>query len=222
MIKSCYRFLWRLSPVDLFDFDGTLVDSNGVWVDVDNGFLARRGLTPTREYSDAVGHSIFPIAAQYTKDYYHLDMSPEEIMAEWLDMARDAYAHQVPLKPGAGEFLARRAGEGADMALVTACVPELCRAALARHGLERYFSAVVYVQELGVEKRDPRAFALTLERLGVRAADCTLYEDSPGACKAARDTGIAVVGVYDSFYAIYEAEMRQLCRRYIRSFTELL
>ena len=90
--------------MDLFDFDGTLVDSNGVWVDVDNGFLARRGLTPTREYSDAVGHSIFPIAAQYTKDYYHLDMSPEEIMAEWLDMARDAYAHQVPLKPGAGEI----------------------------------------------------------------------------------------------------------------------
>lgn len=208
--------------MDLFDFDGTLVDSNGVWVDVDNGFLARRGLTPTREYSDAVGHSIFPIAAQYTKDYYHLAMSPEEIMAEWLDMARDAYAHQVPLKPGAGEFLARRAGEGADMALVTACVPELCRAALARHGLERYFSAVVYVQELGVEKRDPRAFALTLERLGVRAPDCTLYEDSPGACKAARDTGIAVVGVCDPFYAMYEAEMRQLCRRYIRSFTELL
>lgn len=208
--------------MDLFDFDGTLVDSNGVWVDVDNGFLARRGLTPTREYSDAVGHSIFPIAAQYTKDYYHLAMSPEEIMAEWLDMARDAYAHQVPLKPGAGEFLARRAGEGADMALVTACVPELCRAALARHGLERYFSAVVYVQELGVEKRDPRAFALTLERLGVRAPDCTLYEDSPGACRAAREAGLTVVGVYDPFYAMYEAEMRQLCRRYIRSFTELL
>ena len=44
----------------LFDFDGTLVDSNGVWVEIDNGFLARRGLTPTREYSDTVGHSIFP------------------------------------------------------------------------------------------------------------------------------------------------------------------
>ena len=54
----------------LFDFDGTLVDSNGVWVEIDNGFLARRGLTPTREYSDTVGHSIFPIAAQFTKDYY--------------------------------------------------------------------------------------------------------------------------------------------------------
>ena len=27
--------------VKLFDFDGTLVDSNGVWVEVDNTFLAR-------------------------------------------------------------------------------------------------------------------------------------------------------------------------------------
>ena len=96
----------------LFDFDGTLVDSNGVWVEIDNGFLARRGLTPTREYSDTVGHSIFPIAAQFTKDYYCLDMTPEAIMAEWLDMARDAYARQVPMKPGAEAFLARCAAAG--------------------------------------------------------------------------------------------------------------
>ena len=81
-------------------------------VEIDNGFLARRGLTPTREYSDTVGHSIFPIAAQFTKDYYCLDMTPEAIMAEWLDMARDAYARQVPMKPGAEAFLARCAAAG--------------------------------------------------------------------------------------------------------------
>ena len=141
----------------LFDFDGTLVDSNGVWVEIDNGFLARRGLTPTREYSDTVGHSIFPIAAQFTKDYYCLDMTPEAIMAEWLDMARDAYARQVPMKPGAEAFLARCAAAGEPMALLTACVPELCRAALARHRLEGYFRQIIFVQELGLEKRNPPA-----------------------------------------------------------------
>ena len=76
----------------LFDFDGTLVDSNGVWVEIDNGFLARRGLTPTREYSDTVGHSIFPIAAPFTKDYSCLAMTRSAIWAAWRDLARNASA----------------------------------------------------------------------------------------------------------------------------------
>ena len=206
----------------LFDFDGTLVDSNGVWVEIDNGFLARRGLTPTREYSDTVGHSIFPIAAQFTKDYYCLDMTPEAIMAEWLDMARDAYARQVPMKPGTEAFLARCAAAGEPMALLTACVPELCRAALARHGLEGYFRQIIFVQELGLEKRNPEAFTRSLALLGAEAGDCTLFEDSPGACRAAQAVGIRAVGVFDPFYASYEAEMRGFCDRDITSFTELL
>ncbi len=206
----------------LFDFDGTLVDSNGVWVEVDNTFLARRGLEATREYSETVGHSIFPIAARFTKDYYHLAESPEAIMAEWTELGRAAYAHQVGLKPGVRPYLDRCRRAGERMALFTACVPEFCRAAMERLGLTGDFEQVLYVQELGVEKRDPRAFSLALARLGERPEACTLYEDSPGVCRTAREAGLTVVGVYDPFYARHEAEMRAFCHRYIRSFTELL
>lgn len=205
----------------LFDLDGTLIDSNGIWVDVDLKFLSAHGLEPTEEYAYTVGHSIFPVAAAFTREYYHLGQSAEEIMAEWLDLAGDAYAH-VALKPGAREYLDRRAGDGEPMALVTACVPALCRTALAVHGLEGYFRDLIFVQELGVEKRDPAAFRMTLERLGVPAAECTLYEDSPGACAAAQSVGITAVGVYDGFYAKFQDEMREKCDRYILSFTELL
>ena len=31
----------------LFDMDGTLIDSNGVWKNVDREFLARRGIAYT-------------------------------------------------------------------------------------------------------------------------------------------------------------------------------
>ena len=208
--------------VKLFDFDGTLVDSNGVWVEVDNTFLERRGLTATREYSETVGHSIFPIAAQFTKDYYHLDETPEAIMAEWRSMGQEAYAHQVPLKPGAADYLDRCRQAGEKMVLFTACVPEFCQAAMERLGLTDYFERVIYVQELGVEKRDPRAFSLALEQLGGRPEACALYEDSPGVCRTAKEAGLTVVGVYDPFYAHYEDEMRSFCHRYIKSFTELL
>ena len=45
----------------LFDMDGTLIDSNGVWKDVDREFLARRGLPYTRAYYEGVAHTIFPL-----------------------------------------------------------------------------------------------------------------------------------------------------------------
>lgn len=206
----------------LFDLDGTLIDSNGVWVEVDRVFLARRGLTATPEYSHTVGHSIFPVAAQYTKDYYHLEESPQDIMDEWMALAGDAYSHRVPLKPGALEFLTLSRQMGEQMVLVTACVPELCQAVLERHKLTPFFSSILFAQELGVEKRDPRYFQAVLNRLEVQAEDCTLFEDSPGACRTAREAGIQVVGVYDPFYEDYQEELREVSHRYIRSFTELL
>ena len=44
----------------IFDMDGTLIDSNGIWRDVDTAFLAKRGLPYTREYYEGVAHTVFP------------------------------------------------------------------------------------------------------------------------------------------------------------------
>ena len=87
----------------IFDMDGTLIDSNGVWKEVDIAFLAKRGFPYTREYYQGVAHTIFPKAAVFTKAYCKLEESTEEIMAEWMEMAGDAYATRVPEKEGTGE-----------------------------------------------------------------------------------------------------------------------
>ena len=88
----------------LFDLDGTLIDSNGIWAEVDRTFLARRGYPYTKEYYEGVAHTIFPLAAVFTKEYCHLSESTDEIMAEWMELAKDAYAH-VTVKPGVRAYL---------------------------------------------------------------------------------------------------------------------
>ena len=88
----------------LFDMDGTLIDSNDVWKDVDREFLARRGLPYTKAYYEGVAHTIFPLAAKFTKEFCNLPDSEEDIMAEWMELAKDAYAH-VTVKPGVRAFL---------------------------------------------------------------------------------------------------------------------
>ena len=84
----------------LFDMDGTLIDSNGIWKDVDTRFLEKRGLPYTQEYYEGVAHTIFPLAAKFTKEFCHLPESEEVIMAEWMEMAGDIYATDVTEKPG--------------------------------------------------------------------------------------------------------------------------
>ena len=59
----------------LFDMDGTLIDSNGIWKDVDTRFLEKRGLPYTQEYYEGVAHTIFPLAAKFTKEFCHLPAS---------------------------------------------------------------------------------------------------------------------------------------------------
>ena len=48
----------------LFDMDGTLIDSNGVWKNVDREFLARRGIAYTHAYYEGVAHTILPLASR--------------------------------------------------------------------------------------------------------------------------------------------------------------
>lgn len=206
----------------IFDLDGTLLDSNRVWTRVDQEFLAQRGRRPTEEYMEFVSHAIYPTAARFTREYYHLDESEEAIMDAWTTLARDAYQFHAPLKEGAGEYLARCAARGERLALFTAALPELCRLALRRHSLEDCFERIVFAQDLGLEKRDPRAFAALTALLGVESGDCMLFDDSPRSCRAAKDSGLQVVGVCDSFFTAAEEELRENSHRCIRSFLELL
>ena len=206
----------------IFDLDGTITDTNGIWLEVDREFLDRRGLSNTLEYQQVVARSIYPIAAQFTKEYYHLPDSPEAIMAEWDSLAALHYRELAPLKPGAKEFLLQCKAEGRPMAMFTACRPSLCQAVLKRFGLPDLFGHIIYAEEIGLEKRDPQCFVRLSELLGVPPEQCTLFDDSPDNCATAAKAGLSVTGVYDAYYADSQEELKAVCGSYILSFEELV
>lgn len=206
----------------VFDLDGTLTDSNGLWVEVDREFLSRRGLTITQEYEDEVGRRLFPSAAQFTRDYYHLPDQPQDIMAEWEGLAAHHYQHRVELKHGALAFLEQCRREGRDMALFTACRPSLGRLVVERFGLDGYFRHIVYAEQLGLDKHNPRCLTQLCQILNVPPHHCTLFDDNPFNCAAARATGMTTVGVYDPFYRHRQREMQAVCHRYVRSLAQFL
>ena len=195
-----------------FDLDGTLLDSNGVWLDIDIDFLGRHGVSPVPEdYTDYVTHHTFHDAAEYTRTRFSLPMTGAEIVASWQEMAREAYAGRLPLKPGAKDFLVRANQAGVRCALLTSCMPELCRAALEAHGLSPLLERALTTAELGLEKRDPALYLRAAELCGEAPEGCVLFDDSPVYCAAAREAGWQVRGVADPIFAHRGPELAALC-----------
>lgn len=205
-----------------FDLDGTLLDSNGVWLDIDIGFLGGHGIFPVPEdYTWYVTHHSAPDAARYTRERFGLAETAEEIQGAWLEMARQAYARRLPMKPGALELLERCRRESVPMAVLTSCIPELCRAALERHGVLDWLRGVVYAQETGLEKGNPALYRLAAERFEAAPEACVLLEDSPGYCAAARAAGFFVAGVRDELYAGREEEIKAACHSWVEDLRRL-
>ena len=101
-------------------------------------------------------------------------------------------------------------------------MPEHCRTALGRLGLEKYFEGVTFAHDLGLEKRSPDIWLEAARAAGVRPEDCTVFDDSLSACKGARAARMRAAGVYDRLFAQDERAMRSFCDVYIKSFEELL
>ena len=87
--------------------------------------------------------------------------------------------------------------------------------AVRNHGLDVYFEKIIYAQELGEDKRSPAVFRRAAELLGVKPRECVFFDDSLAACKGAKAAGMTVVGVRDGCFHGAEADMRELCDRYI-------
>ncbi len=85
----------------IFDLDGTLLDSMGVWDQVDIDFLGKRGIEVPDDYMTTVSSMQFRQIAEYTIKRFDLDDTPEDLMNEWTEMATHAYATIVEAKPHA-------------------------------------------------------------------------------------------------------------------------
>lgn len=208
-----------------FDLDGTLLDSNGIWLQIDIDFLREHGIDPVpQDYTDFVCRNSFNASAVFTKERFQLPMTTDQIVARWQEMAREHYALHLPLKPGVREVLEELIRQGERLSMVTSCMPHLCASALERHEISGLFRSIHYSHLLGIEKSDPNLFRQVARLEGLDPQDCTLFDDSPNYCAAAKEAGWQVWGVHDPLFAHRKQEFFRLCRpnRYLQDLTGYL
>ena len=182
----------------IFDLDGTLLDSMGVWDQVDIDSLAKRGIDVPDDYMIKVCAMQFQQIAEYTIARFDLDDTPEQLMQEWDDMARTAYATVVEAKPHAKEYLEYLKASGAKLAVATSLPPSLREPAMSHVGILDCFDTQVSVDDAGdIGKDKPDVYLLAAERLGMEPSNCTVFEDLLVGMQSAKSVGMSVWAMHD-------------------------
>ncbi len=206
----------------IFDLDGTLVDSMWMWRDIDIEYLGRYGipLPPTLQ-KDISGMS-FSETAVYFKETFGIPEPLDEIKKTWNDMAFYKYTHEVPLKPGALEFLKRLKEKGIRTGIATSNSKELVEAVVKSLDISGYLDEIHTSCEVAKGKPAPDIYLLVAECLGVTPEQCLVFEDIPEGILAGVRAGMKTCAIEDEFSAAMTEEKKELADYYITTYDEVL
>jgi len=205
----------------IFDLDGTLLDSMGMWRDIDIAFFARDNMELPDDYLKFVSVMSLPEAADYTIERFNMSYTPEEVLDFWNTAAQQKYDHEVPLKDGAAEYLNHLKENGVKIALATASMPHFFEPALRRLGVWELFDYAVCARLVGLTKGTPEIYLHCAEKLGVPAENCAVFEDVLEGIKGAKAAGMTAIGMFDA-RAENPQEIERLSDKYIHSFSEMM
>lgn len=186
--------------------DGTLVDTEPYWIEVEFALVAEFGGTWSMEHAlNLVGNDLL-ISGEYIREHGGVDLPAVEIVERLLDGVIARINHQVPWQPGAVELLAALRAEGVPCALVTMSYERFVAPVLETLP-PGTFATVVTGDQVTIGKPHPEPYLTAAASLGVDPGDCIAIEDSNTGAKSAEAAGCTVV-VVPNHVPVLEGERR--------------
>jgi HAD superfamily hydrolase (TIGR01509 family) len=190
----------------LWDMDGTLVDTEPYWIEVEYALVAEFGGTWSQEHAlNLVGNDLL-VSGEYLREHGGVDLPPAVIVDRLLDGVIERIRRVVPWQPGARELLARLGEAGVPCALVTMSYERFVGPVLEALPAGT-FATVVTGDRVTVGKPHPEPYLNAAAALGVDPADCVAIEDSNTGAKSAEAAGCTVL-VVPNHVPVLESERR--------------
>lgn len=223
-----------------FDLDGTLIDSVGIWNQVDATLIQQLSnievdLNAIQQQRD-LQLKIFRQSPDpyleycaYLNELYGFDLGKEEVKTRRYTISRHFLDQVVELKPQAELLIQALKQQGMRLALTTTT---------SVYNIQRYqdnnqninqkinfnddFAIMLTRENVENIKPHPEMYLKALQHFDVQAEDCLIIEDSLIGVEAANNAGIDVVAIYDQ-YSAHEIDLiREKADYFVEDFAALL
>lgn len=187
----------------LFDLDGVLLDSEGLysifWRAMDERFP-----TGVDDFSNFIkGFHLARILSYFANDDIR-----EQVVQALVEFEKNM---RFEFFPGALALVKRLRDMGIPMAIVTSSDHKKMQALFSQHpDFPTLFDVIITGDMVTRAKPDPDCFLLGAQRLGIDIKDCVVFEDSRNGLIAARASGARVIGIATTLSADIVAPLSDL------------
>ncbi len=174
----------------LFDFDGTIMDTNTVilqsWQHTFMTFEGRK--RPEEEIYSTFGEPLY-----ITMEKVLPGIPVEEATSVYRSYHHDNFTDLISVFPGMLELLEKLKDRDYKIGLVTSRLANTTKIGLKKYEMEQYFDTIVTCEDCTKFKPDPEPVNIALERLGSVPEESVMIGDSMFDILCAKNAGTKAV-----------------------------
>lgn len=174
----------------LFDFDGTLANTNGLVIE--SWQHVYRTLTGA-EADEAALKATFGEPLAVSMEKYFPDTPVDEAIRIYRDHQEDIYEKMIEPFPGMVDLMKELKQRGLKVAVTTSRMRNTTMIGLNKFGVSQYLDDIITCDDCSKHKPDPEPVLITLDRLNAAAENALMVGDSMFDIKCAHNAGVKAV-----------------------------
>ena len=205
----------------IFDCDGTLLDSMGVWREMESEFARRAGGELSPADKELLTTLTTPEAGRFFHEKFGLGASPQDVVRMVGEYMMEFYSTRAKARPGALAFVRALFERGVRLSVASSSPMPYLLAGLSHTDFLPLFDAVVSVDDVGKPKREPAVYDRARHLMGTDLSLTWGVEDALYAIGTLKRAGYHTLAIYDcDMSGTYEA-LAFAAERVVRDFREL-
>lgn len=224
----------------IFDMDGTLIDSIGVWNITDQKLIEKYGqikvdLSQIQIERDSFLHSnqdsdIYLAYCEYLISKYNLVINnSEELLRKRWDISNEVLAKDMDFKENVVRFIYELKDLGYTLILATMTTKEQLnvysrknKKMLEKMNIEDVFDLIISKEDVKNKKPHPEIYLKIMEYYDARCEECLIFEDSYTGVLAAKNAGVEVINIYDKYADVDRDKINAITDYSVMSYQELI